>query len=399
MRAIARRLRAALPLTWRYRWRLFKLRRSLHASARDSVPAAAPVSDEASPGPDPNSPGASGSAAADSPAVPDLETLSYSPTESATVADVHACYRLFLGRAPDPEGLAAYQDAVLRGGLDLAGLVQSFTRSAEYRERQASQAENREYTVAELELFRMYLMPDDWSVSKSILATGTMEPHVTAALQRVLRPGMSFVDVGANIGYFTMLGARLVGPGGRVTAFEASPQNCSLIYASAALNGFENIRIEALAVAEAGGPYLYQSSGSNGRIVPFDLAAGSPDALRGDFLWAGTLAERLAGEPAVDVIKIDIEGAEYRALLGAGDILRKRRPVILTEFSPPQLAGVSGLDDRGRGYLELIHEAGYEFAILAGDGAVVECGGSIDRVLGYYEDAAQGLLDLMCTPT
>ncbi|MEQ9362937.1 MAG: FkbM family methyltransferase [Leptospirales bacterium] len=380
IRSVLRKIKAAVPWSWRYRWRLRKLRRALRteSGAANHDARGASASNEQ----------------AQAASTVDLEALRFPPGTAASAEDITACYRLFLERAPDPDGLAAYTDAVVRGGLDLAGLVESFRRSAEFRDRLTARAEDRACKIAELEFFRMYVMPGDWSVGKSILATGAMEPHVTAALTRLLQPGMTFVDVGANIGYFTMLGARLVGPGGRVIAFEAAPQNCSLIYASAALNQFKNIRIDAIAVAERGGPYLYQSSGSNGRIVPFDAAR--PDALRGDFLWAGTLEERLADGPAVDVIKIDIEGAEYRALLGAGGILERHRPVLLSEFSPPQLAEVSGVS--GPAYLELILEAGYEIAVLEEAGAVVECGGDMDRVLALYDRSAKGLLDLICTP-
>ncbi len=406
---VARILKRLIPRNWLYRLRVWKLRRTLRASVSETANGHTETQEPAGVASHSSGSGAPASEAAsanDTPPSTDIAALRFSPQEPATAADVVACYRLFLGRAPDPEGQAAYTDAIERGGLDLAGLVESFARSAEFRERRAAAETPGEYAIVDLELFRMYVLPGDWSVSQSIIATGAMEPHVTAALKEQLKPGMHFVDVGANIGYFTMLGARLVGARGCVTAFEAAPRNCSLIYASAELNGFRNIRIEAQIVAEAAGPYLYQSSGSNGRIVPLQTVlnsgaidsakAASGHSLQGDFMWAGTLAEALAGETRVDVVKIDIEGAEYRAILGAGELLRKARPVLLTEFSPPQLSSVSGVDPLR--YLELIREAGYEFTVLGEDGARIDCGASGERVLECYVRSAKGLLDLLCRP-
>src|SRR3990172_3951145 len=80
--------------------------------------------------------------------------------------------------------------------------------------------------LVKLKEFRIYVRLDDWAVGARIAVKRSYETHVTAAMRPLLQPGMVVVDVGANIGYYTLLAAARVGPGGKVIAFEPGSENC-----------------------------------------------------------------------------------------------------------------------------------------------------------------------------
>src|SRR5580693_3317358 len=85
------------------------------------------------------------------------------------------------------------------------------------------------------------------------LRSGAYEPHLTAVFERHCRPGMTVVDVGANLGYFSLLAARLVGPGGRVVALEPNSENCRLLLSSLRRSGVSNVELLPVAADQAPG--------------------------------------------------------------------------------------------------------------------------------------------------
>ncbi len=106
----------------------------------------------------------------------------------------------------------------------------------------------------------------------------TYEPHVSAIIARLCKPGMTALDIGANIGYHTMLLAHHVGRGGRVLAFEANSENARLILATVRTNGATNVEVLPVALDTARGWACFTSHvGSNGgllRETPFELIGG-----------------------------------------------------------------------------------------------------------------------------
>lgn len=159
---------------------------------------------------------------------------------------------------------------------------------------------------------------------------GEAEPVVQEILAKRLRPGMVFYDLGANIGLFSLLAARIVGENGRVFSFEPDAEVAARLRRNVARNNFTNIT-----VVEAG---LWSSSG-NVNFVAAD--SSSPDRGTGQFIDGesqnGTptrcvsLDDFMASAPPPDAIKCDIEGAEVEALRGAGKLLRASHPWILCE--------------------------------------------------------------------
>jgi FkbM family methyltransferase len=246
----------------------------------------------------------------------------------------------------------------------------------------------KEVTV-EAEGFQLYVAPEDWNVGNFISQHHTWESNVTGALKKRLRQGMVFLDIGANIGYFSMLAARAVGSSGLVFSFEASQTNASLIYFSARLNKFDNVHIFPFALASCQGTWMYDKFGSNGMLVPFNVACELMPSR--SLVYAMTLDELLSGQKRVDVIKIDIEGAEYMALEGSRELLNRCRPVIYSEFSPVLLQHTSGKS--GQEYLELLRSLNYDLCILTQAGEETFVGEDAGRVLEAYEQRQGSHID------
>ena len=161
---------------------------------------------------------------------------------------------------------------------------------------------------------------------------GDIEPLIQKILSKGLKPGMVFYDLGANIGFFSLLAARLVGAAGQVFSFEPDAEIAGRLRRNITRNGFINAT-----VVEAG---IWSASG-NVNFVTADLS--SPDRGVGKFVLdeksaAGTptrcvaLDEFVRGAPAPDVIKCDVEGAEIEVFRGAENLLTSRHPLIVCEM-------------------------------------------------------------------
>jgi FkbM family methyltransferase len=158
---------------------------------------------------------------------------------------------------------------------------------------------------------------------------GDVEPAVQVALEQVLSPGDVFYDVGASIGFFTVLGARLVGPEGHVLAVEPFPETVRRLRHNVELNGFETVTIEEGAAADHSG----QGTFVGGEQLVWGTLVDGEDAdnPNGIAVRVLTIDGLVAQGPAPSVIKLDIEGAEVLALQGAQDTLSRVRPAIVCE--------------------------------------------------------------------
>lgn len=308
-----------------------------------------------------------------------------------TELDIYYCYRLLLEREPDPDGMAAWLRQISDGQITRSVLVEGFLGSAE---RRTLEAERLQPSWVELEDFRMLVRPSDPHIGAVIARDRCYEPHISAQVRRLLAPGGVFVDVGANIGYFSLLAARLVGPTGRVIAFEPRPDNVELLMASARDNGFAQIEVRPLAVAEKAQELAFFASGvtfSNGRIVN-DMEPGSAHLPR---VRAVRLDDELVDVPRVDVLKMDIEGAEPRALAGMKDLLRTRRPTVLVEFSP-DLIRVSSRSDPAD-FLAALGE-NHRLHIVPRAGGELSPALTVEAILAEHARAGLTHLDLAAVP-
>jgi FkbM family methyltransferase len=192
------------------------------------------------------------------------------------------------------------------------------------------------------------------------IAFGNLESSVQEAMLRHVPPGGVFYDVGANLGFFALLGAHMTGPEGRVLAFEPAPDNAAAIRHNAEVNGLLNVEVVEKAVAAAGGEGRLQvvDDQSWSKLEEYGAHPGTEQVLSvpvialDDEISAGAL-------PPPDVVKIDVEGAEIAVLEGMARTLAEHRPAIICE-----------LHDTHREFVEHMRGAGYRVVNLEGPGAV-----------------------------
>jgi FkbM family methyltransferase len=191
---------------------------------------------------------------------------------------------------------------------------------------------------------------------------GTYEPELQAALREFLKPGMTVYDVGANIGYVTMMLAHQVGASGKVFAFEALPVNLERIQKNIALNHLSNVTVVSGAVLDKTGKvsfYVHDSvgmgkaAGSAGRRdAQYKTEIRVPGLSLDEFVYG-------QGNPAPEAVKMDIEGGEVLALPGMKRILAEHHPLMLLELHGPESENAAWETLTAAGYTLYAMENGY----------------------------------------
>ncbi|MET8687253.1 FkbM family methyltransferase [Streptomyces sp. NPDC004732] len=216
-------------------------------------------------------------------------------------------------------------------------------------------------------------------IQRYVYLFGAWEPHMTRWLRGRLGAGDVFVDVGANVGYFAVLGAGLVGPQGRVVAIEASPTFHDRVLRNAELNGYANIRAVNAAVSDSHKRVTFILASSNNMgansIVPYDGPAESTFESE-----ASPLPELLEPDELAEarVIKIDVEGAEGGVVRGLAPALdRLREDVeIAVEVTPDRM---EQLGDSAEELMKTMREAGFHAYRLVNQYAPETYPGAIRR--------------------
>lgn len=174
---------------------------------------------------------------------------------------------------------------------------------------------------------------------------GTSEPDMQGALRRLVRPGMAVYDVGANVGFLSLIAARLVGPTGRVVCFEPLPQNVAQIEHNVRLNGFDHVavRSEALAATDEEAEFSVSAVSTWGKLRKIGTVQDEIKTILVPVRRLDTvIAEQALPDP--HLIKIDVEGAEADVLRGAEQTLRRARPILLIELHGTNAAVADALD-------------------------------------------------------
>jgi len=172
---------------------------------------------------------------------------------------------------------------------------------------------------------------------------GTAETEVQAVLAAHLNPEGCFFDVGAHIGLYSLVASRLVGPKGRVVAFEPDPWNAQLIREHATRNGISNVSVAQVAVWRSEGEVRFRRGGDprtgkssrRGAVVGSEVAPGTGEIIS---VQAVSLDRFAAGNCSPRLIKIDVEGAECEVLEGAAGLLAETKPTLICEVHTAEAA-------------------------------------------------------------
>jgi FkbM family methyltransferase len=216
--------------------------------------------------------------------------------------------------------------------------------------------------VVETDFASLLLEPNDSFITPTLIATKGWEPGETALLGERIRPAMTVYDIGAHVGYFTCLAARLVGPRGLVLAFEPDARNYELLLANVWRNGFGNVLCFPWAVGEHSGfaeLHLAPENTGDHRVFASEETRATVQVRQ------AALDHVDAFRPPLDVVKIDVQGTEESVIRGMTGLLNLSPDVLVTcEFWP---AGMELYGTSPGNALEFFRSLGFSIRVQQPD--------------------------------
>lgn len=224
------------------------------------------------------------------------------------------------------------------------------------------------YTLLQVQGNKMYVDTSDTGIASSLLVGDIYEKVEVNLFKKLVSRGMVVVDIGANIGYYTLIAANLVGDKGKVFAFEPDPENYTLLVKNIEVNGYKNIISVQKAVSNKTGTtnfFLYEQN--KGQHTIYEPSS----------YWKSIVVESITlddyfseQQDSIDVIKMDIQGAEMLALLGMEKIIKQApRLKIFTEFSPPKLKNCGSSPEE---FLRKVTEYGFRLHLINDQNQLIE---------------------------
>jgi len=249
--------------------------------------------------------------------------------------------------------------------------------------------------------FYILLNIQDKSIGRPLLMKGSYEQSTSETFVKYLKPDSCVIDIGANIGYYSLLAASQC-PRGKVFSFEPDKKNFQMLKTSIVYNGFEAI-IQAynLAVSNANKTIIISdlgnTSNSGARVTSEneDLLKinSAPDAYF-EKIEAIQLDTFLT-EIRVDIVKIDIEGHEPYAIQGMLNTLKRDQPVIFAELAPSNIKLFSGMEPSD--FLQPLLDIGYHISLVQRNGRLIEFSQNIPAVMNYFEQQKTHHIDILLT--
>jgi FkbM family methyltransferase len=225
----------------------------------------------------------------------------------------------------------------------------------------------------------------DW-IGQHIYVCGEYEPPVARLIQSVLREGDVFIDVGANIGYFSLLASKSVGLAGQVLAFEPDPQTRQMLSTNVEINHKHNIIVNEQALSDCLGEVsFYQAPREHSGLSSMrrlESAAGAT------IVQAGPLEAFFPHITGVRLVKIDVEGAESLVLHGMQALLRRDHPDLIVEITDHFLREMGSSSESLR---EDLAELGYRLFTVEEDALVPlgDCGPMAGQLNAYCTTATR----------
>ncbi len=216
----------------------------------------------------------------------------------------------------------------------------------------------------------------DISLTPHIVLDGYWEMWITKVFMQYIQPGMTVLDIGANIGYYSLLAASIVGECGRVIAFEANPSLADIIASNFAINGYSHFtEVNNLAVYSRMQTLEFsifkKHMGSSSIFCDDNCAKRAYDTVSRVTVKAVSLDDFFPAGTKIDFIKMDAECAEPYILDGAKRIISENKNIsILMEWKPKQLFQV--YPDLNK-LIKTIYDHGFTFYKIKTDSTLVEC--------------------------
>jgi FkbM family methyltransferase len=252
--------------------------------------------------------------------------------------------------------------------------------------------------------YNFYILLDiqDKYIGRPLLVKGSYEQRISETFAKYLQPDSCVIDIGANIGYYSLLAASRC-PQGKVLSFEPDKQNFQLLKTSIVYNGFEQI-IQA---------YNLAVSDTNKSIMIADLGTTVNSGARVTSINEDLLKSLVADKDAslnkieavqldsfviankVDIVKIDIEGHEPYAVRGMLNILKRDQPVIFAELAPSSINLFSGMEPSD--FLQPLIDIGYSISLIERSGKLIEFHQDISAVMIYFTQAKTHHIDIILT--
>ncbi|MFZ0847079.1 MAG: FkbM family methyltransferase [Pseudolabrys sp.] len=188
------------------------------------------------------------------------------------------------------------------------------------------------------------------------------EQGLTAIFKRVLRPGCVVIDVGAHVGLHSLVLSRLVGEAGSVVAIEASPANAALLRRHLQWNDCRNVTVVEAAAGDKDGQvsFSYRPNATD----PGGFANSLAYENGGDVVTVSMITlDKIAENISPDLVKVDVEGAEYLVIKGAETLLRRCNPLLVIAFHPESMQQLSSSP---AALVTLLSSYGYEGRDLTG---------------------------------
>jgi FkbM family methyltransferase len=192
------------------------------------------------------------------------------------------------------------------------------------------------------------------------------EPGITRLFDKLIKPGMTVVDIGAHIGYFTLIAAQKSGLTGRVYAFEPAPDNYEILTKNITLNEYENVIPIQKAVCDVDGTtsfYMHVDTVAHS-LYPTTIGRGK-STINVETTSLDHFFEQ-EGWPPVNLIKMDIEGAEAAALAGMRKLIQRNKTMYLFLEFVPQIQQNTGTDPRE--LVAKLSEMGFTVQVVTEDG-------------------------------
>lgn len=210
----------------------------------------------------------------------------------------------------------------------------------------------------------MMVNPFD-TVGGEIYRHGCFEPETVNLVRKILKPGMTFLDIGANIGQYSVIASMIVGDDGKVYAFEPTPDTFLLLSENLKLNHCTNAQALQLALSDLkGNASLHLGYSTNSGANSLQKTLNTSDYTIE--IETDTLDNMLGTIKQAELLKVDVEGAELLVLNGGEEFFQTYRPDILLELTDERFTGNFGYASED--LLKKLHKMGYQVFRITDDG-------------------------------